>query len=419
MIRKPFPQKRLTAFSALELLVIVSIVSVLLAIGIPGVVKLSSSMKDTKLESDLVVLNSAVKSYLLFGGNLNGDESLAVVLTKLKSRASDETAGQVVGLRGTFLDPRFEPIMQTAEEAATDVPRGYWDASKKKFVSATSGPPGIKEFRIDHDYVPSMDLTETRETAVQYAHNSDWIWDYQDSAAPTYIQATPIAVSASPTEGSIVPLAPPLPTAPSSPPSSAPPGDPATVLDPPTFSLPPGTHPISDFNLLVSIVDPNPEGSSIYYSIDSGSWEAYTGALSIPPGTVLKAQAYPTSSDYLFSSVTQGTYDAGPVTLFTPVISLSAGNFNLPGIDSINVHFDNPNDATVSRVDYRINGGPWQPFSSDFAVTAAAYPGGLTIEAYTVATAPFWVDSGIISSPIGDITPPPDVDFDMSVSTEP
>ena len=117
---------------------------------------------------------------------------------------------------------------------------------------------------------------------MDYAHETNWVWDYQDRVADLPLGPTVVAVADIPETG--VPLSTAVP-----PPPPPPPG----VLIPPIFSLPPGGYPITDFDLSVAIANPNPAGSSsLIYSIDFGSWFAYGGGgLTIAPGSVLKAQA--------------------------------------------------------------------------------------------------------------------------------
>lgn len=149
----------------------VAIIGIVAAIGVISIGNILSSAKGAKLENDIVTLNSAVRSYRLFGGKFEGTESVDLVLSKLRSRANDKTADQVVGLRGTFLDPRCQLVMQSDDEAATDQPRLYWDSAKSRFVSATSGDAGIKKFITNNDYVaPEAELVEGIQAPLPPSH---------------------------------------------------------------------------------------------------------------------------------------------------------------------------------------------------------------------------------------------------------
>src|SRR5690606_23059327 len=120
---------------------------------------------------------------------------------------------------------------------------------------------------------------ENSRAAMLYAAEDTWIWDYQE------ISPTP----------PIGPPAIPVSRVPDSVATPAPPGSgpgASTRLASPTFSLPSGAFPIASFDLPISIANPNPPGSSeLFYSIDFGNWKAYTGPLSVPPGSLVAAQA--------------------------------------------------------------------------------------------------------------------------------
>ena len=389
-----------SAFSLMEVLSVVSVLGILAGSAVVGLRGISSSARETRVGNDLNVMNSAVSAYLTFGGNFDGSESLDRVLSKLKTRASSESAEQVIGLAGHFLDPRYEPIMQTAEEAATNMRRIYWNASTSKFVSATEGPPGVKGFQINDDYFASqgVDIGESRETILDYAKESNWIWDYEDVPRTRALGITEVAMVPAANTSPVLPASPTLPPRPS------------IALHPPTFSVPPDTYPITDFALSLAITNPNSTAvSELYYSIDFGDWNEYNGGtVSIGPGSILKAQVVATEQDYISSGVTEGIYNASAATLIPPLINLSGGAFNQPSVDTINVGLVNPNDPSVSRVDYRLNGGPWMTYpGGNFSVKSVDFPMGVIIEAYSVSTGPYYLDSASVSKAVGSGNSPP------------
>ena len=55
----------------------------------------------------------------------------------------------MVGLTGSFVDPRTMAVMQTASEAATEEPRVIWNASTKRLQVTHSGSAGARKFVLD------------------------------------------------------------------------------------------------------------------------------------------------------------------------------------------------------------------------------------------------------------------------------
>lgn len=391
---RPFlNQKRCDqGFSLIEVVVVTAVLGIIACVSVALVSDIAASAESQKLEGDVKVLNSAVGAYLAFGGKLDGKESSVQVIAKLKSRATSGSAEQVIGLRGYFLDPRIDPVMQTAEEAADTRERVYWNGTLGKFEVGSSGPPGIKEFRLNEDFDESDFQTETRDTVMDYAHDSTWIWDYQDHQKATPTGPTVVALVDVPEST--------VPAAAATPPIPSTPLPPAGDLQPPGFSIATGNYPIAGFNLALTLSNPNPGGSSeIFYSIDYGNWETYTGSpIDVTPEAIVKAQALPLDpAAWNSSSVVEEIYGVIPELLLRPAI-LTGPTPNGVVPSGTTVALSNPNDPAVSSLVYQLDSGGWQSYSAPFIVPSS--PNITLVEAKAVATAQYYLDSDVRSHSI-------------------
>ncbi|MEM0895594.1 MAG: hypothetical protein AAGJ79_01820 [Verrucomicrobiota bacterium] len=252
-------------FSLLEALFGIAVLSSVVSIAIVSLGGAKSSAERVALDSHVKMLNSAVKTYLAFGGSLNGVNTAGEALVKLKSRATDETGDQISGLRGSYVDARLRVEMQSESEASSSAPRALWDAANKRFIVSTGGASGIKKFVLGE---PEERLEEEREVNLELARVSDWVWDYND---------TPSTRAGGPDDVTTVSVIDPEisrdPLLPSSP----------LPLLPPVIELAGGDYLATEFPLSVPLRNPNPEGSSrIYFRLDEGDWMEYgDGPLSI------------------------------------------------------------------------------------------------------------------------------------------
>ena len=160
--------------------------------------------------------------------------------------------------------------------------------------------------------------------------------------------------------------------------------------------------------ITVTLTNPNASGAALDYRLNGGSWQAYSSAFSLsragyPSGLTLEACARSTSGAYTDSEIVSSTVGLTPVQLQAPQIGTSASNFATGSVESITVTLTNPN-ATGSALDYCLNGGSWQAYSSAFSVTRASYPSGLTIGARARSTSAAYTDSGSASATVG-LTP--------------
>jgi von Willebrand factor type A domain len=329
------------------------------------------------------MLNSAISGYVNFGGALTDTETTETVIGKLKSRASAATSRTVVGMSGSFIDFRLQPVLQTATEAGTDMPRIYYDPAKKKFVMATEGPIGIREFTMNASASENGNSNiENRQSVVSYARESTWVWDYgtetkaTNSIGPTPVITTPIPVA-------LIPA-----TTPSSTPQIK------LKLQPPLFSLPTGIYPISDFDLPITLSNHNPSGSSILkWSLNFGEWNDYTSAVMVPPNGNLRAQAVPSDAQWDTSIATEGNYTMAAGNLNPPLITLSSTTFD-ESISTIDVTINNPNGSGSSTLFYALKSptgsypalASYLPYAGIFTVDVATYPEGFTVQAYAKST---------------------------------
>lgn len=374
-------------FSLVEVLTVVAILGILATVAIVAVGNIGERSREAKAISDAKTLNRAVSSYLYSNGNLDGLTTAEEVIAKLKTAADSDSRQRHLGLTGSFLDAAVVPVPLKESSANEDAWGIRWEAAHRKFVVVSDGSAEIRGVTMDRAAAESPPTTEERGVLMPLAQHDPWIWDYQDASAPP-----PPSSEVIPT--SVIPTSAPAPTT-----VPSPPPPPSNRLDPPQFSIPGSTRPISDFDLSVLLINPNPAGSSqIVYSLDFGSWRNFTGAgLVIPPGSTIRAQSI--SSDpttWRDSQVANQTYSATPVPLDPPVITASTNWVSSTSAGSemtasISISHSNPID--VSDLRYRINGGSWTSYSGEFNIRQANYPNGALVESKVFSTTSYYLDS--------------------------
>lgn len=375
-------------FTVVELLTTISVLVLLIGIGLISAVEIKRNAERTKLQSQTNALNSAIDVYQLNGGYLSALESADGVIEKLKTFTKVEDAESLVGIRGAMVDSRLRAVHQTDAEAASNSLRAVWNPSKRTFELANGPAKGIKSFSIT-DETPSALADETRQTSLEYAKLTNWVWDYVDTTAAS--KAGPSSIATTPT---------------ATPPVVGSSGPGAGILNEPVFSVETGTWPVDEFSLTLTLSNPNPPADSrVFYSVNSGPWAQYSAPLTIDPS--MSVQAISVSSDpdrFADSTVAQHTYTASPVQLADPLLTTSSNVIDYQPDDSVLVTLENPNDPQVSRVIYRLNGGAWSNYTGAFSLQGDSFPEGIEIESQVVATAPYYLDSGLVD---GDVS----VDF--------
>ncbi len=375
-------------FSLVEVVSVIAVLGVLASLSISIVGRISQNTRTEKLSSDTKTLNRAVMAYRASGGSLDSVNTASEVLTKLRTQATSAAAKRIPGLSSSFIDPRIALRVQSTAEAASNSPRVYWDNTTQHFFVAFSGSEsGVKEFYLDDTIAEVNGGTEGRESPLLYAATDGWIWDYADVALPSGPNGpTPVTVTpVNPTTTPATPQ-PPLPPVPPS------------VLQPPIFSLSGGAYSINVFELNISLADPNPAGASeLYYAVNYGEWQKYSGPFITQPDDVISAQAIAISNNYSDSSKTDQVYTAEPAPLSPPIINSSQNDFGLFFNRTLTVDLVDTNKPDISETRYRLNSGPWLPYSSSFELNRDDYPGGVTIEAQAVSSGSSYYLSSMVS----------------------
>lgn len=386
---QPSPHR---GFSLIEVMITVSVVGVVAFLATITASNVMTSTQERKLISDVESLNRSVAAFLASGGDLSKAQTADDVLEALKLEM--ENASRVPGFGGAKVDDRVTFEYQSEKEAGGSSLRAYWDGDKNRFVLAESGEEGgIKGLGLSDRPVSRGDSdVKAGKASMLYAEEGNWIWDYADGVPLTPPGPTDVPLGSVP---DTTPVTPPGPSGPG-------PGAGATPLTPPTFSLASGSYSISSFNLPLTLSNPNPSGSSdIYYSIDFGNWNLYTGSLQVHPGAVVAAQAIATTTDYQNSARVDESYEASPIGLIPPVISPSQPLFGLFTNRTLTVTITDLNPGPVSKIQYRIGGDPWQDYTGSFSLDRSAYPSGAMVEARAVPTDPYYLSSSATLRTLG------------------
>ncbi|MBL9154314.1 MAG: prepilin-type N-terminal cleavage/methylation domain-containing protein [Verrucomicrobiales bacterium] len=355
------------AFTVLELVMTLAVLGIVGSFAYAVVEGVGQRIARQKLESDVDTLNRAIGSYLAMGGSLRDAQTPAEVIGRLKTKTSDEEGRRSTGLSSSFVDARLGVRLASGNQGVV------WDANRSRLVLDGTGAGAVAAFTLDDALAEVPAAEETRSHAVKYAKDSAWIWDYQDRAAGPAIGATLVSV-----ETSVDPDDDELPAATTV-------EDHTTLLLPPAFSVPAGTYPIRDFDLSVTLTNPNPGSTSrIVYAIDYGNWRDYVGPVTVAPGSVLSAQTLTIHQGYRDSAKRDQEYRAEPATLEAPAIETDHPSFGLFERDEVEVTLGNPNAAKISRLEYRIGGGDWRQYDEPFSLSRDEHANGASIEARAV-----------------------------------
>jgi prepilin-type N-terminal cleavage/methylation domain-containing protein len=296
-----------SGYSLVETLVVVAVLSSVASAGYLLYTGLAGTARSSKLRSDVVTLNNAVRTYLTHGGKISVSDG-AQVLDQLKTTLDAAGSKRLAGLRGSMIDPRLRGSLIHKP----GVERAVWNPGNLRFELQTSGS-GFSAFDFGGD--PLVTTTEERSRTLDLAARDNWVWDFADGTVPQQAPA-------------VVPTSHVATSQPSPPPT-------LTQLVPPDFSLPGTLYDYSAFNptLEISLRDRNAPGEArIFYSINNGAWMEYGGSpLRIPPEftTTVRAYASAVNSEY-FEDSDQQT-EKYETIYFT---GSSSGKFHSPAGDS-------------------------------------------------------------------------------------
>jgi len=341
-LRPSLNQGRVSGISIVEMTLTIAAIAILATVSTFAVNGVYRNTQHRKLETDVKTLNSAIKIYLSNGGSLNSLSDPNAVLSKLKtSRSKTERALHVGAPSGRLIDPRLAAKPVTGDSWRL---RAVYRANGNQFETATSGD-GV-EFILDETLAEVATVIETRSKgSVNYAKNSTWVWDHAATANPK----APKGPDTFKTNPGIKDSTPGTPVTPPPPPpnpgggTTNPPPPQAPRLPTPQFDKANGAHPERNFPLTVTITNnPSPGIADVIFQLGTGTWTAYTGPVSVPMNTWLRARFLTKdSAAYRDSSQKSSYYYPVPESLSGSV----NGDFHSPvGGPNLSYEITNSND---------------------------------------------------------------------------
>lgn len=373
MKSQPLSQR---AFSLLEVMIVIAVIGIIAAIAFPTIGNLSNGVKETSLQSDVATINRSIKAYQATGGDLAKINDPQVVLDKLKSRNDPNAAKVSTTFSGSMIDKRLAVAYITKKEKLdSDVPRAVWDKNDIVFKVVKSGA-GIAQFVLD-DARAEIDYgTETRDPGTfNYNKDAGWVWNGVEVMPDKRAKITTIVTG--------------------EPPSTAPPGV-VQSLQPPQIYPASGEYQESRKPLSVSLYNPNPGGTWMLYSLNSGPFQTYRGPFQVTEDTNLVAFAEGNPSFWTSGVQTSNMWTfktaAPPSPLAPPLITLSSNEFN-KDTSSISYSLANPNSPGKSDTFFVVTdiNAPvpprtqWSLYQSGGSAEHDNYPDGFRISAYVKA----------------------------------
>jgi prepilin-type N-terminal cleavage/methylation domain-containing protein len=315
---------RLSSFTLVEILVVVGVIGILGGLAYVNITGVRETASETKLRSDVQVVNRALDAYRASGGMIPEEAEAAEVLLRLKSRAGADAG--MLAFTNAFIDPRTKAIWQGEGEAGTSMLRALYTTDRldtnapestanpkvPRFYVTRSGAAGIKEFVFDEAEATNVATDTNRAPMLARSEDGGWVWDYTVTS-PVLEDATPSVVPD--TANSALDLT----------------GTSVINLNKPIFDPPGAEYDLGLFPLTIRITSPNPPGAwAVYYATQEGVEEtdelvppsAYallsdpSGALVVEVGTYV--WAYVASLDptrFRSSPNTEGRYGILPHTL--------------------------------------------------------------------------------------------------------
>ena len=137
----------------------------------------------------------------------------------------------------------------------------------------------------------------------------------------------------------------------------------------------------------LSFTNPNPmDSSEVYYSIDFGNWQLYSGGeIDVSPGANIAAQAIAIRDEFRDSRRLDELYEVASSTLQPPIINPSNPTLGLFTDRVVEVTLINPNEESISALEYRVGRGNWQAYNgTPFKIERDDYLDGTTIVARAI-----------------------------------
>ena len=137
------------AYSLVELLTVVGIISILGTLGVITGSLVTRTAQKSKLKTDIVTINSAIKVYVANGGDLTGLSSPTAVLNKLKTtRSAVEQKLHTGAPSGRMIDPRIVAKTVTVTDWKA---RAQYSPLKKRFIIVDNDTAGVR-FDLDDEF---------------------------------------------------------------------------------------------------------------------------------------------------------------------------------------------------------------------------------------------------------------------------
>ena len=337
------------AFSLVELMVVVMVISVLASVGVATLWNTQRTSRQIALEGDAKTLNRAVQGYLVSGGMLTGVTQPTEVLAKLKTKPLAEQAGKIAGLKGPFVDMRLE----LRPAAPADEWSLVYDPTSSTF-SVTNGNSGLVT-NVNEALASQPVALENRHVSLALATADPWVWDYaKQSAVDRTAPTRPGVASVGTTR-----------------PGNQSAGEKAWPLTPPAFSRRGGALGPNDYPATIGLQDYNPQANSeLYYRINGGEWSKYSGGISLPlvANTKIESYASPRNTNWEPSGIVTETFTFTPGQLAAPTITPATGSFQYDNFPKT-LTLQNTNPSGSSVMQYRIGSGEWTNYSAPVSLT--------------------------------------------------
>lgn len=394
--------RRLRGYSLIEILMVVAVLSSVAAGAVVTVSNVTQATENTKLRRDVAVINRAIRLYMVNGGTfVQADlRNPGTMLSKLKTRASTDTAKQLAGVKHSMADERLNYEMQSTEESRSQVERARFipDPGNPRFVIEKGGVAGIRRFFLDSSLSGTDYGTEDRAVNMKLAKTDPWVWDYNDTPNTRKSPGNPPPVVA---------------TTPSSNQET-----PANIpLNPPAFSLPSGADKRKNYPKTLTLLPTNPSGTAaISYSINGSPFIPYAGPINVAANSTVTAISVTLDPDkYDDSTTSSSVYTAtaidavasigfpktgynyvelgGPLHPSTPgplPAPSATGTGGLANLDEFPVPFQN---STLFRYVWTVDGT--NPKTSGTAQTQPDFTNGFIPAAIPVAVTAFGSSSAV------------------------